>query len=104
MKTLMLCFVLAGLMLASAKTYRISLMDTALLGNTELRAGEYQVEVVDKNAVIRRGKLKVEAPVQVETAESKYNATAVRFRVAEGKNHIQEIHVGGTKTRLIFAE
>jgi hypothetical protein len=40
----------------------------------------------------------------VETNASKYSATSVRFSNGDGKLHIQEIHVGGTTTKLVFSE
>jgi hypothetical protein len=40
----------------------------------------------------------------VENADQKYNTTAVRFTNGDGKMHIQEIHIGGTKMKLVFAE
>ena len=55
-------------------------------------------------AVIRNGKKVCEAPVKVENADSKYSTTAVRFNNADGEMHIQEIHVGGSKTKLVFNE
>ena len=58
---LVLCLVTAGLMLASAKSYSLDLFHAATVGNTELKAGEYQVQVIDQKAVITQGKLRVEA-------------------------------------------
>jgi hypothetical protein len=103
-KQFLIAVVMAGVALASGKSYRMNLEEPALLGNTELKAGEYRVEVVDQKAVIRQGKKQHEAPVKVETADSKYYTTSVRFTNDNGKRHIQEIHVGGTKTRLVFTE
>jgi hypothetical protein len=95
---------LAALALAATKSYSFKLFEPALLGATQLAAGDYQVRVVDQNAVIRNGKAECEAPVKVETTESKYPSTTVRFGNGDGKMHIQEIHIGGTKTKLVFNE
>jgi hypothetical protein len=62
------------------------------------------VEVVDQKAVIRNGNFRDECPVKVESVDSKYGSTTVRFDHADGKMHIQEIHVGGTKMKLVFNE
>jgi hypothetical protein len=103
-KRLLLVFGVVGLAIASAKSYSIDLFQPALLGATELAPGHYSVDVVDQKAVIRNGKIHGEAPVKVESVDKKYNTTAVRFTNGDGKMHIQEIHIGGSKTKLVFAE
>ena len=103
-KRLLLVFAIVGLAVASAKTYSITLSQPAVLGDMQLAPGTYSVEVVDQKAVIRNGRMHGEAPVKVETADTKYNGTTVRFNSADGKMHLQEIHVGGSKTKLVFAE
>jgi hypothetical protein len=90
--------------IAGAKSYSVSLSEPAVIGGTELKPGEYKVEVVDQKAVIRNGKLHGEFPVKVETSDSRYGATAIRFSNGDGKLHIQEIHLGGTATKLVFSE
>jgi hypothetical protein len=75
-----------------------------MVGSTQLRPGEYQVEVADQKAVFRNGKIEGQAPVKVEATDVKYGSTTVRFSNGDGKMHIQEIHLGGTKTKLVFSE
>jgi hypothetical protein len=89
---------------AGAKSYTVNLFEPAVLGGTELKAGEYKVEVIDQKAVVRNGKLHGEFPVKVETSDSRYSTTTVRFSNGDGKLHIQEIRLGGTTTKLVFSE
>jgi hypothetical protein len=103
-RTFLLVISLAVLAFAATKSYSFKLFEPALLGPTQLAPGDYQVSVVDQNAVIRSGRTKCEAPVKVESADSKYSSTTVRFGNGDGKLHIQEIHIGGTKTKLVFNE
>lgn len=93
----------AGMAVAAGKTYNIKLYEPAMVGNTELKAGEYRVEVNDQTAVIKSGKVKQEAAVKVETSDSKYDNTTVRLS-SGAKPRIQEIRIGGTKTKLVFDE
>jgi len=95
---------IAALAAAGTKSYSFELFEPALLGATALAPGEYRLEVADQKALIRNGKFHDEAPVKVETADMKYRTTAVRFTTGDGKMHIQEIHVGGTKMKLVFSE
>lgn len=93
-----------GLAVASAKSYDVKLYETAQAGNTELKAGEYQVSVDGQNAKIKIGKTESPLAAKVEAADNKYNATSVKYVVVNGKRQIQEIHLGGTKTRIVFTE
>lgn len=96
-------FLVAGLAVASARSYTVSLFEPTLLGSTELKPGDYKIEVNDQTATIRNGKVRTESPVKVEEGDAKFAVTVVRYvHAADGKVHIQEIRIGGTKTKLVF--
>ncbi|MGD0775503.1 MAG: hypothetical protein ABSC05_22025 [Candidatus Solibacter sp.] len=96
-------FLVAGLAVASARSYTISLFEPAMVGSTELKPGNYKLEVNDQTAIIRQGKVQTESPVKVEEGETKFATTVVRYVPgADGKARIQEIRIGGTKTKLVF--
>ena len=104
MKTLLLTFATFGLALASAATsYKVTLFQPTLVAGKELKPGVYKVEVKDSTAVLSQGKESVEAPVKTESADSKFSNTSVRYRNGDGKYRIEEIRIGGTSTRLVFA-
>ena len=90
--------------IASAKTYSITLYQPSVIGGAELKPGSYSLEVKDQKLVIRQGKQTGEAPVKVEHADNKYGSTTVRYTNGDGRYHIQEIHLGGTDLRLVVAE
>jgi hypothetical protein len=90
--------------MASSKSYTVNLLAPATFGGVDLKPGEYKVEVTDQTAVIRSGKVRGESPVKVENVESKFDTTSVRLDHATGKPKIQEIRLGGTKTKLVFTE
>jgi hypothetical protein len=95
------CFALAAV--ASADTYRVTLFQSSVVNGTELKPGDYKVQLTDSKVVISKGKETVEATVKVENGNEKFNATSVRYSNADGKYKIQEIRLGGTKTKLVFA-
>jgi hypothetical protein len=97
-------FAVLGLALASAKSYSVSLFEPALAGTTELQPGQYQVSVTGQTATIRIGKTASEVPVKVEASDTKYDNTSVKYVVSGGKKQIQEIHLAGTKTKIVFTE
>ena len=93
----------AGLAVASARSYTVNLFETATVGSTELKPGEYKIEVNDQKVVIRKGKVQTESAVKVEEGETKFDTTVVRYvNSTDGKIRIQEIRIGGTKTKLLF--
>ncbi|HZU24576.1 MAG TPA: hypothetical protein VFA04_03590 [Bryobacteraceae bacterium] len=101
-KNILLC-ALAAAGLASAETYHVKLLDPTVVNGTELKAGEYKVDVADNKAVFHAGKKTVEAPVKVETAGGKFAATTLRYGAgADGKMTLQAIQLGGSRTRLVF--
>jgi hypothetical protein len=103
LRKVLLFFMVAGLAAANAKTYTMNLFEPAIFGSTELTPGTYKVEVVDQKATVRNGKLLGECAVKVETVDRKYDTTSVRFVNGDGgKLRIQELHIGGTRTKLVF--
>jgi hypothetical protein len=97
-------FLVAGLAVASARSYTVSLFQPSMIGTTELKPGEYKLEVNDQKAVITKGKVRTESDVKVEEGDTKFDTTTVRYvNNTDGKVRIQEIRLGGTKTKLIFS-
>ena len=104
MRTAAFVLMMAVTAMASSKTYTVNLLAPATFGGVELKPGEYKVEVTDQTAVIKNGKVRGESQVKVESVENKFDTTSVRLDHATGKPKIQEIRVGGTKTKLVFTE
>lgn len=99
---LVVLFMVVALSVASAKTFTITLFQPSLVGGTELKPGEYELNLKDAKVVIKGAKQSIEAPVKVENADTKFSTTSVRYSNGEGKYRIQEIRLGGTKLRLVF--
>ncbi|HUP02383.1 MAG TPA: hypothetical protein VMU19_00245 [Bryobacteraceae bacterium] len=97
-------FAIAALAVAGAKTYTVDLLHPAMLGGSELQAGQYRIQVDGDKVVVHVGKTTAEAPVKTETAPTKYRDTSVRVTEAGGVQHITEICIGGTTTRLVLSD
>jgi hypothetical protein len=101
----MLLMVLVTLSLtaaADAKTFYVTLYQPSIVGSVTLQPGEYKLDLDGAKVIIRNGAGSAEAEVKVENAEKKFSSTSVRYQDGDGNSHIQEIRLGGTKTRLIF--
>jgi hypothetical protein len=89
MKNLLFAFTLLGASIASAKTYTITLSSPAAIGNSQLKSGEYKLELKGDHVLVKDGKMVDELPVRVDNEG--------------GSNRIEEIHLGGTTVKLVFS-
>ena len=83
-------------------TYKITLLQTSVVKDTELKAGDYRFSVGSEKVTIDVGKKTIEVPCKIENSDKKFDNTAIRYTQQNGKQIVSEIRVGGTKTRLIF--
>ena len=95
-------FLTAALMVASAATYNVTLFQQSTVAGKELKAGDYKLTVDGDKATISMGKQKIEAPAKLETSETKFSSTSVRYTTEDGKMKIQEIRLGGTNQKVVF--
>jgi len=98
-KNILFGFASVALAVASAaSSYHVTFYQPVMINGSELKAGDYKVELKDKTAVITQGKMVTEAPVTVENDSQKYQRTAVRLNGSK----VEEIRIGGTNTRIVF--
>ena len=99
-KNILFGFASLALAVASAATsYNVTFYEPVMINGSELKAGDYKVELKDdKTALIKQGKTVTEAPVKVENDSQKYQRTAVRLNGMQ----VEEIRIGGTNTRIVF--
>jgi hypothetical protein len=98
-KNILLGFASLALAVASAATsYDVTFYQPVMINGSELKAGDYKLELRDKTVVIKQGKTATEAPVKIENDGQKYQRTAVRITGMQ----VEEIHIGGTNTRVVF--
>ena len=103
MKKFILGFATFALALSSAaEAHRVTLYSPAIVNGKELKPGDYRLELDGSRAVLKKGKDVVEANVRLENSEQKYGTTAVRFLNGDGKYTVNEIRLGGTKTKVVF--
>jgi hypothetical protein len=93
-----------SLSILSAKSYEIILDTAAKAGNLELKAGKYNVNL-DASKVrftdVNSGK-SVETTAKIVSADKKFDSTMVDTKQVNGATQINEIDLGGTKTKVQF--
>jgi hypothetical protein len=101
MKFIQLTFGLTALALgiaSAASSYRFTLNEPLWFGGTQLKAGEYKVEMRADKAVIKIGKTVVEVPATLGKSDRKYTFTSF---LSQGSKII-EIDLGGTSDRIVI--
>ena len=95
-------FLVLALAASAASSHTVTFFQPSTVSGTELKAGDYKLVMDNDKVVIQKGKEKVEATVKVETADSKFSTTSVRYSDQNGKMKVTEIRLGGTNTKLVF--
>ena len=101
MKLTKVTFGLAALTLgiaSAASSYSVKLYNSLWIGGTELKPGEYKVEMQGDKAVFKTGKSVVEVPATLSKNDKKYSSTSL---VSESSK-LLEIDFGGTRAKIFF--
>lgn len=95
---------LGTLGIASAKSYDFELGSSTKVGNIDLKAGHYSVKVDGAQAKIVNSddNKSFTVPVTVQDSAKKFEHTMVLTDQRNGTDHVQEIDLGGSKTKLEF--
>ena len=104
MRKLILLFAVAGLSVAGAKTYDVTFASPAVLGTVQVPAGQYQLKYEGSKVTLvnaSNGK-RLEADATVQEMPTKFAETIVQSKHVDGKDLVDEIQIGGTKTALDF--
>ena len=99
-KTMFGIGVLALGVASAASAYSVTLYDSLMIGQTELKPGEYKVEMDGDKAVFKSGKNTFEVPAKMSTSDKKFASNSV---VTEGKQ-IVEIDFKGSTSKMMFGK
>jgi hypothetical protein len=95
---------LSSLTVVSAKTYDIVLSNPTKVGSVQLKPGQYKLKVDGANAIFTESNSSksFSTPVKVETSDKKFDDTRVQSTKDNDGDRINEIDLGGSKTKLGF--
>src|SRR6185437_1411637 len=96
---LSLCLATLALGIASAASYSVTLTSEISAGSTQLKAGQYKLEVEGNQAIFKQGSTSTAIPISVEKNAKKFRYTTVD--TTDSKLH--SIELGGTNTKLVVA-
>jgi len=96
---LIITFTVIGAMTAfAASTYKVNILQDTVVGGKHVKAGDYKISIENNTAVLKHGKDSIEVPAHTEQAPAKFPSTSVKYV----DNAMNEIHVGGTTTKIVF--
>jgi uncharacterized protein YdbL (DUF1318 family) len=100
----LLLFAALSLSVASAKTFEITLDSPAKAGSVELKAGKYSLVLMSDTMVrfTSANGQALETSAKMSTVEKKFSATQIDLKQSNGTALIDEIDLGGTKTKIQF--
>jgi hypothetical protein len=84
---------------SAASSYHVTLVNPANVGKTQLKPGDYKVEMNGSQAIFKSGRNTVHVPAKMEQNNNKYTATEIETNGSA----LQEIHIGGTKDKIVFS-
>lgn len=87
-----------------AKSYEITIVSPTKAGSVQLKPGQYKVKVEGSNAIFTEvnSSKSLSTPVKVETGDKKFDDTTVQITKDGGTERLDEIDLGGSKTKLEF--
>jgi len=95
--------ILAGLPVASAKSFDVTIGEVSVVHNLRLKAGDYRLKLEGSNAIFTDADgNSFKTAVNVEQETKKFPDTEVLSTNDAGHERIEEIQLGGTKTKLKF--
>ena len=101
-KKLLIGFAALGIGIASGGSdYKVEFAQTTQVGGTELKAGQYRVEMQGDKAVFKSGKdVVAQSSATVENGKQKYSSTAVSTNASK----LESIAVGGTTMKIVLPQ
>ena len=88
---------------AQAGDRPLKLLEQSIVAGTKLAPGDYKMQVDGDKVKIYSTKQSVETTAKVENNGTKYPDTHVKYDNSGGTYRVMEIYLGGTTTKLVFA-
>ena len=106
MKKLLVVGVLAlsSICILSAKSYELTLTTITKAGSVQLKPGQYNLKIQGTNAIFTEmnSSKSFTVPVKVVETDKKFDDTKVQSSKDGDTDKIEEIDLGGSKTKLGF--
>jgi hypothetical protein len=89
---------------AAASSYHVKISDPTWVGTTELKPGEYAVQVEGDKVTFKMGKNVITVPAKVEENASKFADNQMLMKSENGQSKLKELDLAGTKSKILLNE
>jgi hypothetical protein len=96
--TQLFCLATLALGIANAAPYDVTLLENVSVGSTQLKAGDYTIEMKGDMAVFKTGKKTIEIRATLGKNDQPFASTIL----VSAHSKLQEIDLAGTQDRIIF--
>ncbi|HUA85715.1 MAG TPA: hypothetical protein VMB85_17765 [Bryobacteraceae bacterium] len=104
MKNVMLIgLTLTMMAFAAAKSFHVTFDNNAWIGTSEVKAGNYKIQIEGDKAILKSGTTVIEIPAKLESATHKFPTNGVVMNTIHNKQEVEEIQIGGTNERIVFS-
>jgi hypothetical protein len=83
---------------SASSAFKITIPSDTWAGDTQLKAGDYKVEVADNQVTFKQGKQTISVPASMEQNTTKFADTSLE----SSGTKLQAIDIGGTTTKIVF--
>jgi hypothetical protein len=90
--------------IAAANHYTVEFTVPSEINGKVLQPGAYKMELTGNHVVLKSGKTTIETDARVENEDKKFFDTTVRYEPGTQSSKIEEIRIGGTTIKVIFAK
>ncbi|HTS46902.1 MAG TPA: hypothetical protein VMH05_03100 [Bryobacteraceae bacterium] len=97
-----LAFGTLALGLVFAAGHQMIITSPTWLNGKELTPGDYKLQVQGNNVTIKGHEINMQVPAEIQTSAAKHPYTSFRIDNINGKQQLEEVDVGGTKTTIRF--
>jgi hypothetical protein len=87
---------------AAADSYHVKVSDPTWVGTTQLKPGEYTVQVEGDKVTFKMGKNVISVPAKVEENASKFADNQMLLRTENGQSKLKELDLAGTKSKILL--
>jgi hypothetical protein len=100
LRKLLLRYMTIGVIVATAasNSYRVQIFQDSVVDGRSIKPGDYKIEMQSDKAIIKQGKRTIEVRAHAESVTNKFASTEIEYT----DNVLQEIHVGGSRTKIVF--
>jgi hypothetical protein len=88
--------------LVFAASHQMVISSPTWVNGKELKPGDYKLQMQANSVTIQGHETSIQVPAEIQTSAAKHPYTTFRSETVNGKQQLEEVDLGGTKTTILF--